>query len=225
MLNWRVWAAVIVIAACGAAGKEGDLPTGGASGLFSAFAITSHTQVSAGQTFHVALTMEVAEGWVFYSPSPGGGEFTPIPASIAVTAGPWQVGAVLWPRDRQHPTNVGDAVVTTFGYTGKVVAYVPITVPADAQAGKREIQLTVSGQVCSEEKFQCVPVRAEVAATVQVGTSAVTNEAWSQAMRDGLASARPAEQSALRRLLNPSPLAGRANSASGRGWACRCWPG
>jgi thiol:disulfide interchange protein len=154
----------------------------------------SYKQVAPGQTFHVAVTMEVAEGWVFYSPSPGGGDFAPIPASIAISAGPWQVGAVLWPMDHQHPTDVGGVVVTTFVYTGQAIAYVPITVPADAPPGQKEIKLTVSGQVCSEKEFQCIPVHAESAATVQVGKSAVANEDWSGAMRAGLASARPAER-------------------------------
>jgi thiol:disulfide interchange protein len=185
--------AVTIVAAAGlhpqfAIGKEAA-PT-----LLSASAVASGTQVHPGQTFHVAVVMHVAEGWVFYSPSPGGGKFTPLPADIAARADSWPTGAVLWPPDREHPTNVGDAVVATFVYTGQAVAYVPVTVSANARTGKVEIQVAVTGQVCSEKEFQCVPVHATSTVKVQVGPAAVANEAWSESMRTGLASAKPADQ-------------------------------
>ena len=196
MNRWHIVAVVAVALWVGAGPAAGqgaggaDLlagPPGRSSErlLFSADAVPSHTVVTAGQTFHLAVVLSVAPGWVFYSPSPGGGQFAPMPAKIAAEAGMWRAGAMLWPVDRPHPTQIGDATVTTYGYAGKVVAYVPITVPADARPGNREIRVKVSGQVCGETQFQCVPVRADAAATVTVGQSVSANADWTEAASNG----------------------------------------
>ncbi|MGA2265979.1 MAG: cytochrome c biogenesis protein CcdA [Phycisphaerae bacterium] len=192
----HILAATIMAAAGGAVGMQPQtsVAKNAPTAFVSAEAVVSDTQVRPGQTFHVAVVMHVAEGWVFYSPSPGGGKFMPLPAEIAVHAGSLSVGAVLWPADREHPTNVGDAVVSTFVYTGQAVAYVPVTVPDDAPAGRVEIPITVTGQVCSEKEFKCVPVHASAAVEVRVNSAAVANEAWTESLRSGLASAKPADQ-------------------------------
>ncbi|MCJ7544757.1 MAG: hypothetical protein MUP47_09390, partial [Phycisphaerae bacterium] len=205
MNRWHIAAAVVgalLIATTPALGQPGETPDllAGAPGgqgqklLFSGDGVPSHLVVAPGQTFQIAVVLSVGDGWVFYSPSPGGGLFTPMPATLTVDAGSWQVGPALWPADREHDTPIGDTVVKTFVYTGRVVAYLPVTVPADASAGRQEIRLKVTGQVCAEMQFKCVPVRAETTVAVAVGPAALPNAEWTDPLRAGLASAVPAEK-------------------------------
>lgn len=214
MNRWRILAAGALLAtAIPAAGQPGgalDLLAKPSSRqrdalVFSADGVPSHLVVTPGQTFHMAVVLSVADGWVFYSPSPGGGPFVPMPASLTVQAGSWPVGLVLWPADHEHRTQIGDAVVATFAYTGRVVAYVPITVPADAPHGRQEIRLKATGQVCAEKQFKCVPVRAEAVAAVDVGRTPSPNAEWTDRLRAGLAEALPAE-----RLRGKGPVPGGA---------------
>ncbi len=154
----------------------------------------SHTHVTPGQDFHLAVELTVADGWVFYSPAPGGNEdFAPKAASLAVQAGAFCVGEALWPADQPHSTTLGDRTITNHVYTGRAVAYVPVTAPLTAD-GPGEIAVIIDGQVCSDSEFKCIPVLAEARATVTVAPAAVANEAWTDEMAAGLPLAMPAGQ-------------------------------
>lgn len=228
MNRWHFAAAGAILAtawpAPGQSGNALDLLSAGAATpsqppLLTARTVLSHLAVAEGQTFYVAVSLTVAEGWVFYSPSPGDGSFTPVPASITADAGPWRASSVLWPADHAHETNLGDSRVITHVYTGTVVAYVPIAVPTGTPGGKHDIHVTIAGQVCSEKAFKCVPVRTEASAVVSAGPGTVANPAWTDELRAGLASAVPAGQLRGRPGLGGSPAASQLSVWGGLGLA------
>jgi len=194
-----VLAAVLALSAA-AAGQRDDLPgplpafgpgAGAPSLLSIERLVPSQRQVPPGGKFHVAVELRVADGWVYYSPLPGGGKASPMPASITVQAGAARVGEMLWSPDQPHDTDIAGEIVTNFVYVGRAVAYVEITAPTTAQRGPLEITVAAAGQVCSDKEFKCVPVQAEGRTSVTVASAAVANEDWTAALAAGLSSAMP----------------------------------
>jgi len=174
-------------------------------------ALVSHRVVAPGQTFDVALRVRLAEGWVWYSPRPGGGEVAPMPGDLRVQAGGLEVGPVRWPPHRPHEV-LGQV---NNSYEGTVVVYATLTVPADAAPGPREITLTPMGQICGEDlcvslgMVRAAPPSAEwfdvisppgplqASVTVHVGESAAASEKnsdWTDELAQGLSHAVPADQ-------------------------------
>ena len=80
---------------------------------FRARAVSSHLQVAPGSEFHVALELQIADGWVYYSPDPG-------PAALAgeldVVADPRQPGPALWASDTRKAT-------ASLGFPGLIVGF------------------------------------------------------------------------------------------------------
>jgi len=152
-------------------------------------ALSSDRQVKPGQSFHVALEMTVAKGWIFYSPDAGG---LVMSARLAVDAGSLTVGEILWPQDVPKTDPILKQTLNV--YTGRFFVYVRLTVPADQAQGKVRIELTPEGQIC--EKV-CLPVQKMSAdVTVIVGDRAEANPAWSSPSGPGagLAEAMPASR-------------------------------
>ncbi|MFA6133583.1 MAG: cytochrome c biogenesis protein CcdA [Phycisphaerae bacterium] len=189
-------------------------PFGAAARQFSVRAVPSQRQVTAGQSFWVALEARVAEGWVWYSPSPGESPlYTPTAASITVEAGGWKAGEVLWPKDQPHQTDLAGKSVTNFVYGGRALVYVPITVAPDAGAGEHALTFIVAGQVCSDKQFQCLPVQLKVATSVTVGQAASAGDDWTADIAAGLQAAVLARQ--LRAAAATLPADGAETSAAG----------
>ena len=191
----------VLLAGLVAAAAEG--PFAGPLGLPSRFSeaaahmsmrvVPSHAQVPPGQTFHVALELAIADGWAYYAPQPGGtAEFSPLGASITAVGRDLKAGAALWPPSKPHQTNLGDKTVTTNVYSGRIVAYVPITVPGGIAAGARRLTFAAAGQICSEDGAKCLNLRLEDTTEVIVGAAPVPNSAWDSAISSGLADAKPA---------------------------------
>jgi thiol:disulfide interchange protein len=162
----------------------------GKEAYLRAEAIASHTHVAAGQTFHVALVVEPRKDWYYYSPDPGSsGGFTPLAASVYVSGGVLTAGEVLWPVDRRHEYDLGGMKLVNYAYDGRAVLYVPMTVPADAPAGKHKLTLQPRGQVCGD---QCVNLdglnKVAAVAEVTVADSAAANPKW-DGVKAGLAEA------------------------------------
>jgi len=164
-----------------------------AASRISLLAVASHRQVVAAQTFHVALEFTIAEGWTYYAPVPGGsGDFVPLGATIAVESAGLKTAAPLWPAWSPHPSDLGGRTVTTNVYSGKMVAYVPVTVPVGAAPGARKLAFSAGGQICSDDGTKCLSVRAEDSVEVTVGPVAIANPAWDAAFSSGMGVARPA---------------------------------
>ncbi|NBB94303.1 MAG: hypothetical protein GVY16_01000 [Planctomycetes bacterium] len=162
-------------------GLGGD-PLGGGepAGIeqFDVRAVASHTAVAPGQTFHVAAEVTLAEQWVWYAAELNyDGEFPFQPARMNVEAPELAVGEVRWPAGENYaaPTGEGTAVIRV--YKGDAVVYVRLSVPADADIGRKvTITLRPLGQICGEA---CIPLL-DVAAstTVTIAEESVANPAW-----------------------------------------------
>ena len=167
--------------------QEFELP--GRPKYLRASAVPSHTTVAPAQRFHVAVELDIDEGWVYYSPTPGE---TVKPAGITVEANGFEAGRILWPADQPYETDLGGGrKLVNHVYKKRVVVYVPLAVPEDASPGERSITITASGQVCG--RF-CVDVEAAASVAVAVGRQPGANSAWAGALADGLDSAVPAEK-------------------------------
>lgn len=183
--------AVAVLSAAPAPAQAPDLP-GPGTGFdappehLRASAVASHTTVAPQQQFHLAVELQIDEGWAYYSPAPGE---VAKPAKVAVQANRLVVGEVLWPADHPYQTDLGDEVIVNHVYKKRAVAYVPLRVPADASPGPRTVTVIVSGQICGNV---CVDVEATVEADVTIGPVAAADDAWTTRLADGLARAMPA---------------------------------
>jgi len=165
-----------------------------ATDILKVRAVVSHTRVAAGRTFHVALDMRIADGWVYYSPAPGdNGEIEVLPAKITAKVEGLKVGPILWPPHKSYSYSLGGGPLTNNVYKGRAVAYVTVTVPPDAAAGERKIEIAFGGQVCGEGI--CMDVQAPnpviamatvIVADVQAGGAQWDSDAK---IRDGLGDA------------------------------------
>lgn len=187
-----VWLVVLSSASLAAGEGLGDL-TLGPAWLDSSAAVASHAQVTPGQQFHIALDLHLAKGWTYDSPDPGP---EALAADLDVQAGKLATGQPLWPVDKPVTVQVGSGSMTSNAYQGRVIVYVPVTVPKDLPAGDYEISLTPDGQVCSSGKNgQCIPLSGPNAVTekvrVKVGSSSVADEKWNvdKDLSSGLAAA------------------------------------
>jgi len=160
-------------------------------------AVPSALTAAPGATFHVALVIDLADGWVYYSPDAGG---SVLPASLDVQAGPLTLEEILWPPD--HAKAYPDLNETVNVYEHRVVVYVRLAVPQDITADRVEITLIPGGQVC--EKV-CIPVEGFApAALVKIGSVEEPNPAWRD-VSAGLEDAMPL--SALKQLHAAGPAA------------------
>ncbi len=158
---------------------------------FTAQAVPSNSSAAPVEVLHVAVVFEIPDGWVFYSPAPGGDEdFRPKPGRLSVETDAFEVVEILWPKDKEYQTDLGRKSVTNYVYKNRAVAYVRLRVPKDAQAGAREIKLRLEGQICREF---CVDVSTEPSVQVTIGERSAPAEAWNEELQVGLNEAMPAE--------------------------------
>ena len=104
-IAWITTAAATLLAAATAAGQVGAFDAPANEPKVAADALASHTHVTPGQTFHVAVEITIAEGWIYYSPDPGGSEKPKVyGAAIHAEASGRKLDAlaILWPPDRAH---------------------------------------------------------------------------------------------------------------------------
>ncbi|MBS3733468.1 MAG: thioredoxin family protein [Phycisphaerae bacterium] len=152
--------------------------------------VPQQTHAAPGGRFHVAVDLQIDEGWGYSSHDPGRSEDTgvvPQSADLSVTAEGLEAGRILWPEDEPY----GDG---TRVYKNRTIVYVPLMVPADAEPGARTIRVTMHGQLC---KDVCIPLRGPNAVAAEteivVADAAADNPAWTDdaAIAQGLTDARP----------------------------------
>jgi thiol:disulfide interchange protein DsbD len=117
-------------------------------------------QAVPGATVLAGVQLEMDPEWHTYWKNPGeSGQATEIKWKLpaGVTAGPIQ-----WPIPKKLPP----AEITTYGYEGKIILIVPLTLASNLPAGLLKIAARVSWLECKES---CVPGSAEVNATVLIG--------------------------------------------------------
>src|SRR5882757_5156610 len=137
--------------------------------LAASIAQAAHTQVSLllptelaqpGTTILAGVQLKMDEGWHTYWKNPGAaGLATKIEWHLppGVTA-----GEIQWPLPEIIPPNE----ITTYGYEHETVLLVPLKFAADLKPGPLVLKADVSWLECKE---QCIPGRATVAATLNIG--------------------------------------------------------
>jgi thiol:disulfide interchange protein DsbD len=137
--------------------------------------ILSADTVKPGDTILVGVDLKMEPGWHTYWKNPGD-------AGMA-TEIKWQLppgisaGEIQWPLPEKLPP----AEVTTYGYTNEVVLLVPFTLASNLPAGPVDLKANVSWLEC---KDSCIPAKADVQATLNVGgetktsADAATIESW-----------------------------------------------
>ncbi len=191
------WIAVgIVVLAAAASGQqqspvEFSFQPGGSivAQNLQARAIASHLSVAPGEEFHVAVELQIADGWVYYSPDPGPDV---IGGRLDVQAEPFVASEPLWLKDKPKTTTLGDESITNNTYSHKTYIYVPFRVPADAAEGEHEIVLSPGGQIC---EMVCVDIHGLTASVgVRISAKGEVNPAWTGPVASGLGGAMTADQ-------------------------------
>jgi len=126
--------------------------------------VPSHEVVTPGQSVRVGLRLDMAPDWHTYWLNPGDSGY---PTSIrwtlpeGVTASPLQ-----WPTPARYEVSG----IINYGYSDSVILLSTLTIPADAELGSTlDLRARVDWLGC---KGICVPGRARLAATLQVGPTA-----------------------------------------------------
>ncbi|MDP6795566.1 MAG: protein-disulfide reductase DsbD family protein [Verrucomicrobiota bacterium] len=142
---------------------------GGAKTATVAKLLLSHSEAKPGTTVTVGLELTMADGWHTYWINPG-------TAGIA-TSVEWTLpnGISAGPIDWSVPEKFTALGSIGYGYHGKTILLVPLTITADAALG----QATISGKVSWLEcKESCIPRDQQVSAMLTIsGTDARSPDA------------------------------------------------
>ncbi len=171
--------------------------------LIRAELLTSLTQAAPGDKFYIAVKLTIDEGWVFYSPDPGD---VAIGAAATGQAGGLEIHPPLWQPDGQHSTDMpGGEILVNNVYEHETVVYLPARVLPGAAAGDTTVTVTITGQLCSDTSFQCLPVDKQPVGWVRVGDQSQAAAEWQGELAAGLADALTEDQ--LRASHSELPLA------------------
>jgi len=117
------------------------------------------------QTFHLAVALDIAEGWHLYAPSSAASYV--VPTTISVKAADWlKPGAVTLPKSRRAEDPVLHARLDV--YEGRVWLVVPLTVSKDSPDGQADLEVEVNFQACNDNQClapQTVTLQVQVAVT------------------------------------------------------------
>ena len=169
---------------------------GGPTEYVSLKAIPSHTTVAAGETFTVALVVDVEPGWVLYSPDPVvSSDYEPGPALLEVSAEGFEVVETLWPVDSLHSADVAGLRLDSYGYEDRAVIYVRMradgSTAGETKGESATISLTLDAQICEQ---LCIPFKQSASITVALGNWHVPNGAWTEELAAGETAAVTVEQ-------------------------------
>ncbi len=150
--------------------------------------LVSQTRGAApGSTVWLAMVQTIDPGWHTYWRNPGdAGE--PTRLAWRLPAG-WRAGEIVWPA----PSRFRLATLMNYGYAGRVVLAVPLTVPVSARPGEAaQIQTRMDFLVCADV---CVPGTATASLSLPIVAGAPgLDPSWGRPIADALAAApRPAD--------------------------------
>jgi thiol:disulfide interchange protein len=134
--------------------------------------IAEEETVHPGNTFWVALKMNIIPDWHVYWRNPGdSGMVTTIDWELppGVTA-----GAITWPTPKRMPI----PPLLNYGYEQQVLLLVPITTPADLDLPVLPLKAKADWLVCHEV---CIPETAIVELNLPVSAETPMTSAWSSA--------------------------------------------
>jgi thiol:disulfide interchange protein len=152
--------------------------------------VPSHTTVAPGRTFHVALDVKLADGWVWYGPVLGekAMEREIPPALVRIFGEGFKTGPPLWRMTRAKPSDFGFPIEA---YTKRTIVYFSMEVSPDAPNGPMKIEFAPFGQICGTSCMNIQPShdgspQVTVPLEVVVGPEEVANPDWSGRVAAGL---------------------------------------
>lgn len=159
-------AAIFALAPMAFAAETVPVDTGEVEGQL----VSSHDVVAPGQSFHVAVSTVLNEGWHTYWRNPGdSGE--PFDVRFDDTDH-LSFGEIIWPLPKPVPTGP----IINYGFEGSPLFPVPVTLSETAKAGET---VTISGMayylVC---KDICIPEQFDFVLDIVVGDPVLDNR-WS----------------------------------------------
>jgi DsbC/DsbD-like thiol-disulfide interchange protein len=135
-------------------------------------AATDVERVSPGQTFHIAVVLDITPKWHIYWKNPGEGA---APPQIELH-GPegFEVGQILWPR----PSVLGSVIGDMYVYEHQVVLFMPVKAPMALPDGRASFSADVNWAVCDEKICVMESGRAStnVRTVSETGTAAPSND-------------------------------------------------
>ncbi len=140
---------------------------------------SSRAAVAPGERFTIVLEQAINEGWHTYWRNPGdSGEPTRLTWTLPQG---WSAGDIQWPA----PEAVPFAMLVNYGYEGRVLFPVEITVPANARAGSN-VTLTAAAYwlVCSDI---CIPEDATLTLNVPVAAQGRDDPQWARPIAEAVA--------------------------------------
>jgi thiol:disulfide interchange protein DsbD len=156
--------------------------------VMHASAIAQRSVTAPGDQFAIAVILDFEDGWHSWPNKPvipeGIEGLVAIPTEVRLAKGTTlPTGVQLYPANAQWPAAheiessgfTGDPI-KVLSYTGRAVVFVPVTIGADAAAGKVTLALDVPYQACNET--MCMqPTSARAGVTFEIGAagSAVKN--------------------------------------------------
>ncbi|MCH8006725.1 MAG: hypothetical protein IH888_10930, partial [Planctomycetes bacterium] len=109
----------------------------------------SHRTVKPGQSFHVAVALDIDEGWHLYAENPKI-DFL-VPSTVSLRRNNLVVaGEIVAPQPHRMRDPILKETLNT--YTGRIWYLVPLTVSRDAGAGATTLEFDVRTQACDDSR-------------------------------------------------------------------------
>lgn len=158
--------------------------------------VSDHRAVAPGGTLHVALRLEMEEGWHTYWKNPGD---TGLPTTIVwkLPAGVSVQGETQWPAPQAHYYGP----YLNYGYENEVLLITEFSVAENIAPKPLVFEARADWLMC---KDICIPDGADVALMIDVGAERAADEYW-----------QPVMEAAQKTV--PQPLSGWQISAQGAG--------
>ena len=131
--------------------------------------LADHREISAGQTFNIAIELEPNEDWHVYWENPGDAGLK-LTMNWNVPEG-FTVGELQFPRPHLIPFEE----IVTYGYEAKVTFFAEVTAPDTLSGDSVNLSGSAFWLTCSD--VLCVPQEANIGLDIGVGNAVIDNQA------------------------------------------------
>ncbi len=131
------------------AGGASDVDSRHEEGPITAQVFASRQFVKPGQTFHVAIVLDIGPGWHLYGPNPD----TKFVNPTTVALGPHpalRAGDLVAPKGQRAQDPVLGQTLET--YEGRIAFLLPVTLADDAAFGPIRLEIDVHAQACDDHR-------------------------------------------------------------------------
>jgi len=145
-------------------------------------------RVRPGDSLRVGVLFDLDPGWHIYWKSPGD---SGLPTELRWDAAQAEIGPIQWTTP--HTFSEGDGLITTYGYSDRVLLYADARVAEDARDPLR-IEVTAHFLACD---ITCIPGEVKLARELRIGGESTPAASHVVALFDAAAAARPTPLAAL----------------------------